>query len=289
MGRVFPYVSLCHVITVQESFVWAWPLTYHMTTPERAVRRRQLEPGSLSRRIDVLDETTVVKYNRVPEDDATEYTLLTTAAEVCPGRVPTPRVGDAGSGPGSGVWMEYVSDQTLWEYRRAASDVKHVLVRECIATLDCLHRHQMVHRDIKVDNILVRSGGGQLLPVFIDFGLSCVEAPGASGCPPETRGVGTWAYQHPYVRTRHHVMTMMDWKVADRFSLAVSLLQLYDLDEPTRWGPGFTDASMVAWRRRVEATASVPEELKALVRGAFVPLPLGDASGERSRKRLKRV
>jgi serine/threonine protein kinase, bacterial len=67
---------------------------------------------------------------------------------------------------------EWIEGQTLTQKlgdvgRFADAAVRELLV-QILSIVDIVHQHQMIHRDIKPDNIIVRSRDGK--PVLIDFG-----------------------------------------------------------------------------------------------------------------------
>ncbi len=66
--------------------------------------------------------------------------------------------------------MEYVEGVPLTEAaRRLAMRQKIELMRKVVQTVDFLHQHQVIHRDLKPGNILV---GPDLEPKLLDFGLA---------------------------------------------------------------------------------------------------------------------
>jgi serine/threonine protein kinase, bacterial len=67
---------------------------------------------------------------------------------------------------------EWIEGQTLTQKLRDVGRFADAAVRELLVQIlsivDIVHQHQMIHRDIKPDNIIVRSRDGK--PVLIDFG-----------------------------------------------------------------------------------------------------------------------
>lgn len=67
---------------------------------------------------------------------------------------------------------EWIEGQTLTQKLRDVGRFADAAVRELLmqilSIVDIVHQHQMIHRDIKPDNIIVRNRDGK--PVLIDFG-----------------------------------------------------------------------------------------------------------------------
>jgi serine/threonine protein kinase len=61
--------------------------------------------------------------------------------------------------------MEYIEGDTLDKYKLTLQ-----LLTDCVVTLDKLHRHGIIHRDIKPDNIMCTDDSKVK---FIDLGIAC--------------------------------------------------------------------------------------------------------------------
>lgn len=133
------------------------------------------------------------------------------------------------------VVMEYLDPsrgQSLSQYMKGlkgrqgteTAKMEHdllVIIREAFHVLNCLHRQNIAHRDIKPDNIMVQRGpDGRVQGVtFIDLGLACLQdTPGM--CEP---GDGTPGYMYPYSLSSQFGTSLDTWKVADVYSLTMTL------------------------------------------------------------------
>ena len=63
------------------------------------------------------------------------------------------------------IVMEYIEGDTLDKYKLTLQ-----LLTDCVVTLDKLHRHGIIHRDIKPDNIMCTDDSKVK---FIDLGIAC--------------------------------------------------------------------------------------------------------------------
>ncbi|KAG1144809.1 hypothetical protein G6F37_002369 [Rhizopus arrhizus] len=82
-------------------------------------------------------------------------------------------------GPYFYILMDYVSGGQLLHYivkRQRLSDRRtRMFSRQIISALDYLHRNSIVHRDLKIENIMIDKSGRQIK--IIDFGLSNLFCP----------------------------------------------------------------------------------------------------------------
>jgi len=91
-----------------------------------------------------------------------------------------------------GVTLRSVMSEQGMEFPRVAS-----LIRQIGQALDAAHDHGVYHRDLKPENVMLRDlGGGQELPVIIDFGVATV-ADCQMGGSPLTRVAGSYPYMAP--------------------------------------------------------------------------------------------
>ncbi|XP_072778971.1 serine/threonine-protein kinase PAK 3-like [Taeniopygia guttata] len=102
---------------------------------------------------------------------------------------------------GEELWlvMEYMDGGTLWDVISkiflTETEIA-VISRECLQGLDFLHSNHVIHRDVKSDNILLRTGGSVKLA---DFGIS-VELSPEKKRPSSVAGTPWW--MAPEVVTR---------------------------------------------------------------------------------------
>ena len=75
-------------------------------------------------------------------------------------------------GLGECIIQEYIEGQTLteWLTMKPSWSARERIVRQLQSALDYLHAHQLTHRDLKGDNILITRNGSNVK--LIDFGLS---------------------------------------------------------------------------------------------------------------------
>lgn len=71
------------------------------------------------------------------------------------------------------------------------------LVLQIASALDAIHRHGLLHRDVKPANILVRRVGGRDHAYLTDFGVARAGAAGSSGLTRTGYAVGTAGYTAP--------------------------------------------------------------------------------------------
>jgi serine/threonine-protein kinase len=94
--------------------------------------------------------------------------------------------------------MQYVEGPSLKEYlkryRHVDIDDTIRIARDLLAALQHAHQHQVVHRDVKPDNILLSPGG----VVLVDFGIArAIEVSGSDRLTRSGIAVGTSTYMSP--------------------------------------------------------------------------------------------
>ena len=99
---------------------------------------------------------------------------------------------------------EYIEGGTLYDYLRTAGgqvaeSIARKLTIDLAKGLQYLHERGVIHRDVKLENVLLRKEkNGSLKAVLIDFGLSCFLGPEEVSTEP----VGTLKYAAPEILSR---------------------------------------------------------------------------------------
>ena len=126
--------------------------------------------------------------------------------------------------------LDKSGDETLAERLRKEGRLGLELLQrfgeDLLQAVASLERHGVAHRDIKPDNIGVRSGKQRLQLVLFDFSLS--------RAPPEHIQVGTHPYLDPFLAQRRPPR----WDLAaERYAAGVTLYEMAAGVLP-RWGDG---------------------------------------------------
>jgi serine/threonine-protein kinase len=127
--------------------------------------------------------------------------------------------------------QEWIEGETLAEKQQkkgklSAKEVKEILIK-ILPVLDYVHSRHIVHRDIKPDNIILRSGDG--LPVLIDFGIvkeALATAVNTSSSAPFSAAIGTPGYMASEQAAGRPVYS------SDLYSLALTAVFLLTGKEP---------------------------------------------------------
>ncbi len=135
--------------------------------------------------------------------------------------------------------MEYVEGETLTDwmatYVNAPEQVEGVLVR-LLEALKYVHSNEVLHRDIKPGNIIVRENG---TPVLIDFGAAML------GTPEITLTlIGSLGYAPPEQFLPHGEVG--PW--SDLYALAHTFLALIPAESLKRYRPAFAQSLVQAAR-----------------------------------------
>ena len=79
----------------------------------------------------------------------------------------------------------------------SAADATRILIMVCNA-LQYLHNKDIIHNDLKADNIVPEKRTDELSPVIVDFGKVCMLANGKIHCVSKT-------HQEEYMRRHGHI------------------------------------------------------------------------------------
>ncbi|XP_077969773.1 uncharacterized protein LOC120331541 [Styela clava] len=115
------------------------------------------------------------------------------------------------------IAMELCGPETLTGFIKSSKQVKRIkqiLKQQLVNGIAHIHRNNVIHRDLKPDNILVSEHGMQLK--VIDFGLSKEMTHGHSVTRVSTLGIGTDGWRAPETYNDNVIS-----KQADVFSLAL--------------------------------------------------------------------
>lgn len=74
---------------------------------------------------------------------------------------------------------------------------KEDIATQLLEGIDFLHKHKVVHRDLKPGNILIVKHGGRIIPLITDFGLSKATGMGENSVFSNSFGAGTPRYSSP--------------------------------------------------------------------------------------------
>ena len=141
--------------------------------------------------------------------------------------------------------LDKSGDQTLAERLRKEGRLGLELLQrfgeDLLQAVASLERHGVAHRDIKPDNIGVRTGKQRHQLVLFDFSLSRV--------PADQVQVGTHPYLDPFLSRRRPPR----WDTsAERYSAAVTLYEMAAGVLP-RWGDGRSDPALTEAELSIEA------------------------------------
>jgi serine/threonine protein kinase/TolB-like protein len=184
---------------------------------------------------------------------------------------------DSGETATGELWftMPYVEGESLrarlTRQRQLAVDDALRITREVALALEYAHRHGVVHRDVKPENILLTADGQALVA---DFGIARALTPGTAGGTLTETGmaIGTPQYMSPEQAAGERTLD----GTSDVYSLGAVLYEML-AGEPPFTGPTAQAivAKMMAGEppsvRRVRP--SVPEPIDTAIRKALAPVP----------------
>lgn len=168
---------------------------------------------------------------------------------------------------------ELVEGHSLVVERGQAPDMARILdiVIAVADALSYLHKNNILHLDIKAENILLDSQGSRPVPKLCDFGMSLIVGKGDPPPPPHKRIGGTAAYMAP----EHALGRALDGR-ADLYSLGVVLFELVTGEKPF-YGATPTATAMMHVQTPPPRPASynpdIPPELEAFILKALAKNP----------------
>jgi len=95
--------------------------------------------------------------------------------------------------------MQYYPDGNLSNTIKQGltAEQKEDIATQLLEGIDFLHKHKVVHRDLKPGNILIVKHGGRIIPLITDFGLSKATGMGENSVFSNSSGAGTPRYSSP--------------------------------------------------------------------------------------------
>jgi hypothetical protein len=134
------------------------------------------------------------------------------------------------------------------------------------AALSHAHRHGVVHRDVKPDNILIPAAGGE--PKLVDFGIARVA--GESTLTATGSVLGTLAYMAP-----EQADGLRPGPTADVYSLAITLYECWTGEHPLAFGGPAATARAIGEPIAPlgESRSDLPESLTTLIDDGLDPNP----------------
>jgi tRNA A-37 threonylcarbamoyl transferase component Bud32 len=167
-----------------------------------------------------------------------------------------------------GFWMDLIEGNTLADVlaagRFSAGEATHIGQEVCLA-LAAVHRANLVHRDVKAQNVMRAADGGRI--VLMDFGAG--EFIGGTTTPGRVRG--TPLYLAPEILTGHAASVS-----TDVYALGVLLYHLVTGQFPVNGTSldSLLDAHMKGERRRLrDARPELPASFVRIVERAIDPDP----------------
>lgn len=164
------------------------------------------------------------------------------------------------------IVTEYLNGGTLFEYLEQTSfhvteDMARSLTADVARGLQFLHENGIIHRDIKLENIMLRNEKKGVRGIIIDYGLSCFLGPDQVSSEP----VGTLKYVAPEIISR-----LSYREKVDSWSLGVILYILLQGTVPF-YGKSDQDVALRILKRHIhfegEKWASISPEAVAVVSG----------------------
>ena len=165
--------------------------------------------------------------------------------------------------------MEHFSGGTVADRLRSGREIPRALalrwLREAAEALDCAHRHDVVHRDVKPANLLIDERGRLAVG---DFGIATVAA--EASLTQTGQVLGTAAYISPE-QARGHAAT----DASDRYALAVVAFELltgrrpFTADHPAAQARAHVEDTVPS----ASAAGGLPAEVDRVLRAGMAKEP----------------
>jgi len=131
--------------------------------------------------------------------------------------------------------MEFVDGQTLAKYRggkhgKIALEAVLSIARQIAAGLDFAHEKGLVHRDIHLENVMIKDEKGKKTVKILDFG----EAEMRESMPWNNQGVNSYS---PYYTAPEQVMNRSPQSESDQYALASLVYDLISGRAPSNVSP----------------------------------------------------
>lgn len=126
-------------------------------------------------------------------------------------------------------WIEEDVDDYFYNQDQVDPEVKLLIYRKLLLAVEAIHRSEIFHRDMKVDNIRLKSIGDEQIVVVIDYGTAARhDTPSLSSAYAEPVGAGAFAPPEAFVgfsgdRELGHL--------ADNYALGCLLYDLFNTRE----------------------------------------------------------
>lgn len=169
------------------------------------------------------------------------------------------------------IIMEFVEGDDLWSLTANTKNLLNVLKQSCLG-LQYLHSHNVLHRDIKPDNIMITEDGAVKL---VDLGIGCVVVPNdiLNTC---IHVSGTPGYIDPLLYSKR---IKTSCKSSDIYSLGVAMYVLMTRQSPPSYPSNMKPDEILGVYDKVKYRlkgAEYPAKLVVIVEAMMSPLSLDE-------------